>query len=327
MKAESLKLVTKRQFREIVDGGKIHSIDGDDRMYHLSPGYWVYDEMLQSLKRTGWVRFAPGFKAGLYGRAGCPYCLKILGMGVGENPLYFCERGYYLAHEGRMLERFRERGCVFGPEVLPPEAAIRLLVDEGGVAPAQAERRVRQHDVLAMECIRGVPLALQTGRYLNYHLGIVDFTDDLLVEVLEAMRRLRGELDKANSLGLLHNDPMPPNIIFGLDPGGKMTARLVDFEIAQDLNEPSPDFVNGTVAELYGERDVPRNTQTGKHTKNLDQHLMDESIRLVSEFAPHAKHMRSLADALDGVSLSIPILGGIGIDLGRIYQYLRRLRS
>ncbi len=107
-------------------------------MYHLAQGYWVYDDMLTAMRNSGWVRFAPGFKAGLYGKPKCDYCIKVLGMGVGENPHYFCERGYYHDHERRMLDRFRSGGFGFGPAVLPVEEAIRLLVDQGNTMPESA---------------------------------------------------------------------------------------------------------------------------------------------------------------------------------------------
>jgi serine/threonine protein kinase len=292
--------LSKRRFQEMAREPALVSIDGDRRVYHLASGYWVYDEMLSALKNSGWIRFAPGFKAGLYGKAGCQHCIKILGMGVGENPLYFCERGYYLEHERRLLERFRSRGFVFGPKALSTEDSIRLLVDQGGVPARQAELRVTRNDVLIMDFISGVPLAIQTGQYVNYDLEIVGFDRELLAEVLAALQQLHRELDQANGLGLLHNDPMPPNIILSLNDAGELTARLVDFELAQDLSEPSPDYVNNSVAELYSERDVPRNSKTGRHTKNLDQHLLDESIRLVRDLLPIAGQVRSLAEALDG---------------------------
>jgi hypothetical protein len=36
-----------------------------------------------------------------------------MGMGVGENPLYFCERGYYIKRERDMLLEFRKSGFAF----------------------------------------------------------------------------------------------------------------------------------------------------------------------------------------------------------------------
>ena len=52
----------------------ISSIDNDSRFKNLPSGYWVYDELLRNLKSKGWVRFAPGFKAGLYGHPQQQWC-------------------------------------------------------------------------------------------------------------------------------------------------------------------------------------------------------------------------------------------------------------
>jgi hypothetical protein len=326
MKSGAPKAITKRDLRRLLANRSLIGIDDNPRMYHLPSGYWVYDEMLSALRNSGWVRFAPGFKAALFGKEGSRHCIKILGMGVGENPLYFVERGYYLEHERRMLERFRSAGFVFGPSVLSMEDSIRLLVDEGGVSIRQAELRVTHHDVLAMEYINGIPFATQTGQHINYDLEIVEFDQELLTDVLVALSRLRRELESANSAGLLHNDPMPPNIIFGLDNNESLRAWLVDFELAQDLAGPSPDYVNNSVAELYWERNVPLNVHTGKYVKNLDQHLINECIRVVREFIPIATKMRDVADSLEGVSVSvaIPFIAGISFNLGRFLKLLRR---
>jgi hypothetical protein len=140
--------------------------------------------------------------------------------------------------------------------------------------------------------------------------------------MLMALHTLKSDLEKANSQDLHHNDPMPPNIIFTIGEGDRMRARVVDFELAQNLRITSPDYVNNSVAELYAERDVPRNSQTNKYTLNLDQHLMQESIGVAEEILRTAPQIRKLTDALDGVSISIPFLGGISIDLGRAYRFL-----
>lgn len=97
----------------------------------------------------------------------------------------------------------------------------------------------------------------------------------------------------------------------------------MDFELAQNLKAPSPDDVNNSVAELYQERDVPRNYNTDKHKMNLDQYLMHESIGVAEEIVRTAPQIRKLTDALDGVSISIPFLGGKSIDLERAYRFLR----
>jgi serine/threonine protein kinase len=298
----------------------LHPIDGDIRFYNLALGFWVYDELLSDLQRSGWVRFAPGFKAGLYGHPHSDFCIKVLGMGVGDDPLYFCERGYYLAHERSMLEDFRAHGFDFAPQPLSHEESIRFLVDHCNVSPRQAEMRVSRDDILIMEFISGIPFATQTGRFLNYDINIIGFENDVLKDMLVALHKLNKDLEKANTQQLLHNDPMPPNIIFTIGEDSDIRARLVDFELAQNLKKPSPEYVSNSVAELYLERDVPINPNTNKYKMNLDQHLMHESIGVAEEIVRSAPQIRDLADALDTVSISIPFLGGISIDLGRAYK-------
>ena len=314
--------ISRGQLKAMVRRPDFHPIEGDRRFHNLAAGYWVYDELLSALRRSGWVRFAPGFKAGLYGHPQSDFCIKVLGMGVGENPLYFCERGYYLAHERSMLEVFRAKGFEFAPQPLSREESVRLLVDRCNVSTLQAEMRVFRDDLLITEFVSGIPFATQTGRYLNYDTNIVGFDEDALKEMLMALHMLKSDLEKANSQDLLHNDPMPPNIIFTIGEDDRIRARVVDFELAQNLRITSPDYVNNSVAELYAERDVPRNSQTNKYTLNLDQHLMQESIGVAEEIVRTAPQIRKLTDALDGVSISIPFLGGISIDLGRAYRFL-----
>lgn len=318
-----IKPISKNQFKDLVRNPVLPSIENDGRFYNLAPGYWVYDELLSNLRQSGWVRFAPGFKAGLYGHPRNKFCIKVLGMGVGDDPLYFCERGYYLAHERAMLEDFRGHGFRFAPQPLSREESVRFLVDHCAVSPKQAEDRVYRDDVLIMEYISGIPFATQTGRFLNYDIDIVIFESEVLHEMPTALHRLKDALEKANSQGLLHNDPMPPNIIFTLDEEENLCARLVDFELAQNLGKPSPQYVNDSVAELYLERDVPKNPNTHKYKKNLDQHLMRESIDVAEEIVNAAPHIRKLAEVLDSVSISIPFLGGISVNLGRVYQLFR----
>jgi hypothetical protein len=133
----------------------LRSIDDDERMYNLATGYWVYDDFLRDLCKAGWVRFVPGFKAGVYGHPSSKYCTKPLGMGVGENPTYFCERGYYIAHERDMLTAFRNAGFSFAPSVLNQNDSISFL-KEWGVRGFQAELQVQNDDLLVMEYIPGV---------------------------------------------------------------------------------------------------------------------------------------------------------------------------
>ncbi|MDQ7837710.1 MAG: hypothetical protein RDU59_04360 [Thermodesulfobacteriota bacterium] len=320
---DTIKPISLNQFKAMVHSPVLHPIEGDNRFYNLASGFWVYDELLSDLRRTGWIRFAPGFKAGLYGHPHSDLCIKMLGMGVGDDPLYFCERGYYLTHERAMLEDFRAQGFDFVPQPLSHEESIRFLVDRCKVSPLQAEMRVLRDDVLIMEFISGVPFATQTGCFLNYDINIVAFENDVLKAMLAAMHELRSELEKANSQQLLHNDPMPPNIIFTIGKDDDIRARLVDFELAQNLKKPSPEYVSNSITELYLERDVPRNLNTNKYKKNLDQHLMHESISMAEEIVKAGPQIRALADALDTVSISIPFLGGISINLGRAYRFLK----
>lgn len=314
------KAFSRRELRRIVRDGLIQSIEDDPRMYNLARGYWVYDEMLAALRETGWRRFGPGFKGAVYGRAGSDHCVKVLGMGVGADPLYFCERGYYLEHEQRTIRAFRDAGFAFAPDVLDLESTIRFLVDRCGVRSEQAALRASRHDVLVMERIRGVPLAIQTGRGLTYDLSIDAFDAEVLAEMERALERLRLQLERANVRLLLHNDPMPPNIVFSMNNDGGIVARLVDFEIAQNLGEPSPDFVSSTVAELYRERAVPRNPETGHYLCNLDAHLLAQSAALVSRVR---KAMEASNDSiLDAVEISAGI---ITVQAGTAWRQLCRL--
>lgn len=315
--------ISKKRFKEVVSTSNLLPIEKDNRLYNLAPGYWVYDEILSDLHQSGWIRIAPGFKSGLYAHPNKPLCIKILGMGVGENPLYFCERGYYLEHERNMLSDFRSAGFLFAPEVLTQTDSIHFLINECGVRPHQAEARVWNNDLIITEYIPGIPFATQTGHHLNYDLNVIPFDDNVLDEMCKALEELSIKIRNANSKSLLHNDPMPPNIIFTLDINNQIEARLVDFELAQNLCSESPGYVNNSVTELYRERDVPRNTHTNIYTKNLDQHLMDEAIKLAKGIRTAAKEIRKSRSILDAVAISIPFVGGIEINLGEFFKSLR----
>lgn len=318
-----MRLLSGKDLKQSIRNRELHPIDGDGRFQNLAPGYWVYDELLSALKRSCWLRFAPGYKAGLYGNRNSPYCIKILGMGVGDNPLYFCERGYYVEHEARMLRSFRDCGFYFAPEPLSADDSIRFLVDDCKVTSTQAEMRVLRNDLLVMELISGVPYATQTGRFLNYDLNIVRYDKGVIDQMVAALRTLRAVLCTANDKQLLHNDPMPPNIIFTLDEKDNLIARLVDFELSQNLILQSPDWVNNSVRELYDEREVPRNVFTGKHTKNLDLHLMDRSIEVAEAIQKVAPKMRTTEDLLNAVDVEIPFVGGFSFNLGETFRFLR----
>jgi serine/threonine protein kinase len=289
-------------------------------MHNLATGYWVYDQLLEDLRNAGWVRFAPGFKAGLYGHPSSQYCIKILGMGVGENPTYFCERGYYIEHEREMLFAFRRAGFAFAPEPLNQAESV-LFLKEWGVRDFQAELRVLNNDVLIMEYIPGMPLATQTGRFLDYDTYIDEFGTSVLDEMVTSLRRLGVQLRHANVAGFAHNDPMPPNIIFTIDSKDQMQAKLVDFEVAQNFRRTNPPYVNDTVRELYIERNVPKNPHTGAHVSNLDMHLIEQSIELVSRIK---ETMKTTDESVwDAFSVGLPFIGGFTINLGKLVRALK----
>jgi serine/threonine protein kinase len=316
--------ISKKGFQKIIRSPVMCPVEDDERMYNLASGYWVYDELLSDLRDCGWVRFGPGFKGSVYGHPASPVCIKILGMGVGENPLYFCERGYYLEHERNMLTDFWDAGFRFQPYVLSQEESIELLADACGVRRHQAEMRVQNNDLLITEYIPGIPLAIQTGRQLNYDINVDAFDADVLQEMCSALGKLRVQLLRANNKGLLHNDPMPPNLIFTLDEGDNIVVKLVDFELAQNLRKPNPDYVNNTVAELYRERAVPVNSQTSAHRTNLDMHLLDESVELVKKISLAVTGGKADESLLEAISLKLPFVGGVSINLGKALKYLRR---
>jgi serine/threonine protein kinase len=315
----------KRDLRNLVASPEFVSIDDDARLNNLPKRYWVYDELLDGLRNTGWTRFAPGFKSALYGRKNSDWCIKVLGMGVGENPLYFCERGYYLEHERTMLETFKKAGCTFQPEVMSQEKTIEFLKSECGLTEDQARLRAMNNDVMVTQYIAGVPFAAQTGHYLDYDLKIDVYDQGMLGEMLRSLLELRTQLDAANRQGLVHNDVMPPNIIFTTDDGKRIVAKLVDFELAQDLNAQSPDYVNSSVEELYRERGVPVNPATGKYMKNLDQHLIAEDIGFLESLIQAKSSMDNIASAFPDVTvtISIPFLQAIGVsfDLNKAISY------
>lgn len=267
----------------LLDGWEMQCIDHDKSFKNLSNSYWVYDELLKGLYAKGWFRFAAGFKAGIYGNPNSDWCIKIMGMGVGENPQYFCERGYYNEHERNMLTDFAEAGFSFQPKVLSQGKSIEFLLENQIVNEEQASLRVKNNDILIMERIKGIPIATQTGYGLDYIAEYSVSSQSTKDEMHAAVFELKTELQKANTLKLLNNDPMPPNILFVLSHG-KIRARLVDFEIAQNLSKDSPEYVNKTIPDQYIHREVPKNAYTGAYTKNLDQHLIDGTISFLSAY-------------------------------------------
>ncbi len=318
--------ISKQQFKKLIRNPELFSIDDEACLKNLPSRYWVYDDLLADLKRAGWRRFAPGFKAGVYGHPEKEYCIKILGMGVGENPLYFCERGYYLEHERNMLWSFRDQGFNFMPLPLLPKESVHFLIHKCGVNPIQAEMRVNKNDVLIMEYIPGIPFATQTGHHLNYDINIDIFDDELLDEAIYALIKLQHNLNVANTKGLVHNDPMPPNIIFTINEKDEIEAKLVDLELAQNLHIPSPDYVNNTVSELYVDRDVPFNSQNHRYTRNLDQHLLDASIGVMKKIKDEFSYAHKSGIGWEDwtININIPFVAGIGITLGSINNIVRK---
>jgi hypothetical protein len=106
----------------------IKSIDNNKRLKNINKGHGVYDEFIKTLLGNGWIRFAAGFKAGIYAHPNHDWCIKILGMGVGDNPSYFFKRGYYLEHERNMLIDFNNAGFSFQPQVMTQEEASEFLI-------------------------------------------------------------------------------------------------------------------------------------------------------------------------------------------------------
>jgi len=195
---------------------------------------------------------------------------------------------------------------------------VKFLIENCGVSKQQAELRTFNNDILLMEYIDGIPFATQTGHFLNY---IVDYTipdSDVLAKMIQALFILKSLLMDANSKGLLNNDPMPPNIIFTLGKKKRIIARLVDFELSQNLNKESPDYVSNSVQELYRERNVPFNIHTHKYIKNLDEHLIDESIKKLKELPT-----KESTTFLDSISFSIPFLP-LSLDVGKIAKKIKK---
>ena len=267
-----------------------------DKFKNLSIGCPSYGYFLKKLSDSGWIRFAVGFKSGVYCHPlKTKWCIKIIGMGIGDDPYYFCGRGYYLRHEKEMLLSLRNKGFDFQPNVMSDEDSISFLFENCDTAEKEAKRLVENKDILIIEYISGVTIASRTGYNLDYEVSL-PVNEEFLRKTFIALHYLKQELTRANQIGLMHNDPMPDNIILTLDNSDNafnIRARLVDFELAKDLSHSSPNYVEDTVNELYKERDVPLNHQTHKYKKSLDQHLMDGSIELVKEFIDYIAIIKS----------------------------------
>src|SRR5437762_8702800 len=74
----------RRSFNRIVHQRELPALETDDRMYNLSPGYWVYDDLVADLSRAGGTRLGRGFNGGGYGRPKSDDCIKPAGMGSGD---------------------------------------------------------------------------------------------------------------------------------------------------------------------------------------------------------------------------------------------------
>ena len=306
-----LSLRTKSGFgkdylRKLIEEPSFVSIDDDKRFKNLSKGWWVYDELLDSLARKGWVRFAPGYKSAVYGKSGSEWCIKVLGMGVGENSPFFHEKGFYLEHEREMLETFKRKGFAFQPDVKSQEETIKFLIsEEYGVSPQQAELRASRNDVLITRYIGGIPFATETGDYVDYDLNISVMDESVLREMYTALTELKEQLHIANGQGLRHNDVILPNIIFTLDEGDKIVAKLVDFETAQDLNTQSPgSWLEDTVKGLYLDRHVPTDSH-GEYTKTLDQYLIDKDMAILDKLIQTASERALIKSVFPEQQLTI----------------------
>ncbi len=326
MKADKPSRIRRENLRELRETPTFKSIDRDVGKKNLPTTPSRYQRFLDDLYRTGWTRFAAGFKAALYGHPDHPWCIKLLGMGVGENPLYFCdgEHGYILEHERNMLTAFRQAEFHSCPNVLSRSDSIRFLIDDCKISKEEAETRCESNDVLILEYIPGIPLASWTGHShldCNPHLELFD--QQLLGEAEKALYHLRGELRDANRRDLVHNDPVLPNILLILDRDDNVSARLVDYELAQNLTGTTPEQVASEVENLYRERAVPRNRETGRHVKNLDQHLLDGAIEAVHRIRGIVESLERRNSPLAGEPIilpNIPGLGGINLEFRELYK-------
>lgn len=271
--------VSLNEFRRLQSEESAVTIEGSPRLRNLAGGHWLYDGLLlPRLLERGWARFGAGFKAGIYGHPNSPWCLKVMGMGIGDDPLFFAGCGHHNIHERQMLEAFARAGFAFQPQVMPPTESIRFLIEQCGVDAAQAEWQCAQGNALVLERISGLPLAQATGNHVHYFTRFAALTEDIIARCEQAACHLQAQLQRANQLGLLHNDPVPANIIFTCDSQGQIAARLVDFELAQDMSQDSPSHVTSFIPKQYVDREVPRNPEKGTYTKNLDEHLMDHAL-------------------------------------------------
>lgn len=320
-----MELLSKEDFLAFSKARFRKTIDHDDDLLNLVPDHWLYSELLSKLYEQRWCRIAAGFKSGVYGHPEHKYCIKLLGMGVGKDPVYFVEKGWVLPHERKMLDTFRSKYYNFGPKCLSINESIDFLVEKCGVDRVQATDRCQNHDLILIERIEGVPFATQTGHFLNYNPVIGIFNSEIISKAEQALRQLKSQLNHANTKGLVHNDPMPSNIIFTL-ANDEITAHLIDFELSQNLNEDSPKHVNISVQELYAQRDVPRNSHTGEYVKNLDQHILDASLSAIHEIYENALDLESRNTNVDSLTIGISILGfSLSVKASELRSYIKKI--
>jgi hypothetical protein len=308
--------LAKIEFFRLLRKPVLKSIESNTKLKNLFNGQGVYDYFLKKLSDNGWIRFAAGFKAGIYGHQQHKWCIKVLGMGVGNNPSFFCGHGYYLEHERNMLIDFKKAGFNFQPSVMTKEETIDFLMKECGVDENHAASLSGNNNILIIEYFPGIPLVTQTGHHLYCEINPCIMNDQVLKVIGGALDFLKIQLQEANSKGLHHNDPIAFNILFVLNEKDRVIAKLVDFELAQNFNKVSPEHVNISVRQLYQQRNVP-------NTKNLDQHLLDESIRIVEQLSVKVNNLKHPESPFDSISsLHGPFPSGINVDLSNVTEYL-----
>jgi len=193
--------------------------------------HWVYRDMIDALEDSGWFRAAVGFKSGIYAHKGNSYVLKIMGMGMGEAPHYYCGKGFYNAHEKMMLQSLESLGFDWGPKVLGTQETINIL-QHYGVSEEQATLRSVNHDVLLVERIAGIPLGRFTGKD-DEVLNTV-FNIERPVEIASALYEFKQKVVKANKKGFYHNDLVSPNLLLTAKENGMLGIKAVDFNLASD---------------------------------------------------------------------------------------------
>jgi eukaryotic-like serine/threonine-protein kinase len=115
----------------------------------------------------------------------------------------------HLTHEPTLLERFRREGLLAGK--LSHRNVVSVL-DVGEMPDGKP--------VMVMELATGRPVsALMTGPLP-------------VARIIELVKQILRGLDHAHSVGLVHRDLKPDNIILTTGDGGEEIARIVDFGIA-----------------------------------------------------------------------------------------------